>query len=64
MASIQFEAVIQLLESALGILVATVSNPAIGLKQIGRTQITIGVPPITRATGRTTGAHNALVESV
>src|SRR3546814_20372073 len=44
--------------------VAAVGQPAIGLKENGRTKKLVRIPPIAWATRRTAGAQNAFIEAV
>src|SRR5690606_31246755 len=50
-AAVQLERVFQLVQAGTGILVTRVHDPAIGLQQDGRTEITVAVPPIAGAGG-------------
>src|SRR3546814_6635509 len=41
-----------------------VEQPAVGLQQHRRTEVTIAVPPVARAAGRATRTQNALVQAI
>ena len=55
------EGVVQLCQALFCSRVATVREEAIGLKQAGRTDKSIGIPPERRTAGRTAGAENTFV---
>ncbi len=64
MAAIETERVLEIVETLAGRLIAAVDQPAIGLQQNGRTQITVAIPPVA-GTGRgAAGAENALIKTV
>ncbi len=59
MAAIQSKRVLEFVEALAGGVIATVDQPAVSRQQRGRTEVTITVPPVTRAAGRATGAQDA-----
>src|SRR5690606_29926704 len=63
-AAIQAERVFQFVQTRASVLVAAVDNPAVGLQQDGRAEITVTVPPVAWTGGRTAGAENALVQAI
>ena len=63
-AAIEAERVLEVVKPLAGPLVAAVFDPAVGLKQDGRAEIAVAVPPVRRAGGRAAGAQDALVEPV
>jgi len=54
----------ELLETLVGVLIARVDNPPVGLHEHSRTQVVLGMPPVARAGGLARGAEDALVKSV
>ena len=64
MAAVEAEGVFQVVEAFSRRLVAAVDEPAVGLQENGRAQVTVAVPPIAWAAGRTAGAEDAFVEAV
>jgi succinate dehydrogenase / fumarate reductase iron-sulfur subunit len=63
-AAIEPERIFQIIEALTGKLVAAVDDPAIGLQQRRRAQVTLTVPPVARAAGRAAGAQDALVQTI
>jgi hypothetical protein len=63
-AAVQAERVFQSVQTLAGILVAAIGNPAKSLKEHGRTQVALAVPPVARAAGSAAEAQDALVEAV
>src|SRR3954469_12030647 len=61
MAAVEPERILEIVEPLAGGLVAAVVDPAVGLQQRGRAEITILIPPVARARGRAAGAQDALV---
>ena len=59
MAAIEPEWVIELVEAFPGVFVPAVDQPAVGGKYRRRSEETVAVPPVTRATGRATGTEYA-----
>jgi len=64
MAAIDRIMVLKFLHSLLGLLVAGVYHPSVGLHQDGWTQIFVAVPPVRGAGSSAAGAQDALVHSV
>src|SRR6476646_632519 len=64
MAAVEPERILEIIEAVTGRLIAAVLQPAVGLKQRGRTEEALAVPPIARARGRAAGAQDALVQTV
>lgn len=64
MAPVNAHAVVQSLLTLGRPLVTGVNQPAVGLKENGRPQVLLAVPPVRRAGCRAAGAENALVEAV
>lgn len=64
LAILELDILRNLLKSFMGILISRVNDPSIGLHEHGGAQISIGVPPVTRATSRTTGAQHTFVKSI
>ena len=54
-AAIQFEGIIQIVQSLLGHLITRVLDPSVCLHQDGGSEILIGVPPIRRTRGGAAG---------
>jgi len=54
----------KLLKSLVSVLIARVNNPSVGLHEDGRTEIVLGMPPVTGAGGLATSAQDTLVKSV
>src|SRR5690606_37735392 len=63
-ATVQLKRVFQVLQARTGVLVARVDDPAVGLQQDRRAQVTLAIPPVARAAGRAAGAQDALVQAV
>src|ERR1700694_5455991 len=63
-ATIEPERILEIVEPLAGGFIAAVLDPAVRLQQRGRAEITLAVPPIARARGRTAGAQNTFVEAV
>src|SRR3546814_10474552 len=63
-AAIETERVFQFVKPFARHFVAAVDQPAIGLKENGRTKKLVRIPPIAWATRRTAGAQNAFIEAV
>ena len=64
MAAIQTHAVIQGGLALLGVFVARVGDPAVGLQQHGGAEVFFAVPPVRGAGGGAAGAEDAFVEAV
>src|SRR3954469_15300148 len=64
MAAVEPERVLEIVEAMPGRLIAAVLQPAVGLKQRGRTEEALAVPPIARTRSRAAGAQDALVQAV
>ena len=64
MASIQAHAIIEHGLPLLLVLVAAVSQPAVGLEQDGGAEVFFAVPPVGWAGGGAAGAEDAFVEAV
>src|SRR5690606_30259811 len=63
-AAVQLEGIFEVVQAGAGVLVARVDDPAVGLQQDRRAQVTLAVPPVARAAGRAAGAQDALVQAV
>src|SRR5690242_19699639 len=63
-APIQAEWILEIVQPLAGFLVAAVGNPAIRLKQNGRAEIAVRVPPIGWAAGRAAEAQDAFPQAV
>src|SRR5207248_5866007 len=63
-AAIEPERILEIVEPLASRLVARIGDPAVGLEQCGRAEVTLAVPPIARARSRAAGAEDALVETV
>src|SRR4051794_41599563 len=64
MAAVEPERILEIIEAVTGRLVAAVLQPAVGLKQRGRTEEAPPVPPITRARGPAARAQDAHAQTV
>src|SRR3546814_12871588 len=62
--SIQLERILERVKTLAGRFVARVDQPAVGLQQHRRTEVTIAVPPVARAAGRAARTQNALVQAI
>jgi len=62
--SVQLEGIVEFAQTLGRAAVATVLNPPIGLHEDRRTQVLVGVPPVTGTGGGAAGAENALVHAV
>ena len=58
MTAIQFERVIEIIQTCILRFVTTIYQPSIGGEQGGRPQVLVAIPPITGAAGRTASAQN------
>src|SRR5207342_3749563 len=63
-AAIQAEWILKRVEPFARRLITAVRQPAIGLKQDGRSEEFVAVPPIARAAGRAAETEDALVEAI
>ena len=63
-ATVQLEGVVELGQALLGVVVAAVLDPAVGLHQHGGAEVLVGVPPVRRARGGAARAEDALVHTV
>lgn len=54
----------KLFQSLVGVLIARVDNPSVGLHEDSRAKIVLGMPPVTGAGGLATGAQHAFVKSI
>src|SRR4051812_46981843 len=63
-AAVQPEGIFQGVQTLAGVFVAAVRDPAISLKQHGRTQIAVTVPPVAGAARGATEAQDAFIEAV
>ena len=63
-APVQFERVVQRLQSFLAHVIPGVLDPPVRLHQDGRTQVAIGVPPVRRTRRATTSTKDALVHPI
>ena len=63
-AAVQLERIFQVVQARAGVLVARIDDPAVGLQQDRRAEVTLAVPPVARATGRAAGAQDAFVQAV
>ena len=62
--AVQFERVIEFAQTLGRVSVAAIFNPAKGLHEHGRTQILVGVPPVTGTRGRAARAQDAFVHAI
>src|SRR5690606_7204202 len=63
-AAVELERILEFVQPRAGVLVAAVHDPAMGLEQDRRPQVTLAVPPVARAGGAAAGAQDALVQAV
>lgn len=63
-ATVDAHAVIESVLTLGGLLVTRIGQPTVRLKQDGRTQVLLAVPPVRRARGRAAGAQDAFVKTV
>src|SRR5690606_25566678 len=61
---LELERILEFVQPRAGVLVAAVYDPAMGLEQDRRPQVTLAVPPVARAGGAAAGAQDALVQAV
>ena len=61
MAAIQFEWIFEGIQALAGSFIPTIDNPAVGLQQRRRPQITVAVPPLARASRGTAGTEDTFV---
>ena len=64
MATVQLEGVVELGQPFLGVIVAAVLDPPVGLHEDRRAEVLVGVPPVRWAGGRAARAQDALVHAV
>ena|SRR6476620_5293929 len=64
MTAVKPERVLKTIETRPGGFVPAVLNPPVGLQQRSRPQVSIRIPPITRAGCRAAGAQDAFVHAV
>src|SRR5689334_14531902 len=62
--AIKPERILKTVEARPGAFVPAVLNPAVRMPQRGRSKVSIGIPPITRAGCRAASAQNAFVHAV
>jgi len=63
-ATVDAHAVIKSMLTLGGLLVTRIGQPTVRLKQDGRTEVLLAVPPVRRARGRAAGAQDAFVKTV
>src|SRR3546814_381207 len=63
-AAVELERILEVVQARAGVLVSTVDDPAVGLEQDRRAEVTVAVPPVARARGAAAGAQDAFVEAV
>ena len=64
MTTIKPKRICQFIEPVAGRVISTIADPAISLQQNSRAQITITIPPITRAAGGATETQDAFVKTI
>ena len=64
MTTVQFKGVVQILQSLFCLAIAGILNPPVGLHQDGRSQVLVGVPPVTGTGRRTASTKNAFVHTI
>lgn len=63
-ATVQLEGIVELGQTFLGVIVAAVLDPPIGLHEDRRAEVLVGVPPVRRTGGRAASAQDALVHAI
>lgn len=64
MASVELKCIIQLFQSLLGRSIARVLDPTVRLHQDRRSQVLVGIPPVTGTRGRAASTQNAFVHTI
>lgn len=62
--AVQFEGVFKIVQTFAGRFITTVDDPPVRVKQGGWPEVAIAIPPVTWARRRTTGTHDAFVQTV
>ena len=62
--TVQLEGIVQLGETFLSLAITAVLNPTVGLHEYRRSQVLVGIPPVTRTRSAATSAENAFVHAI